>query len=89
MTCKCACHQNILNKPYEHDSPCCSDMNGGVATSYSEGLKAGRQEVIDEAVEVIEGEVLERESLNYFSGVYNQGFNEALDLIKEKITKLS
>lgn len=26
--CKCACHENKLKKPYEHDSVCCDDMNG-------------------------------------------------------------
>lgn len=26
--CHCACHLNVLNKPYEHDTKCCDDMNG-------------------------------------------------------------
>lgn len=26
--CPCACHLNVLNKPYEHDTKCCDDMNG-------------------------------------------------------------
>jgi hypothetical protein len=26
--CLCVCHENTLNKPYEHDSACCEKMNG-------------------------------------------------------------
>lgn len=26
--CKCACHENKLNKPYEHSGKCCDYMNG-------------------------------------------------------------
>jgi hypothetical protein len=28
--CICACHDNLLNKPYEHDRKCCEEMNGEV-----------------------------------------------------------
>ena len=28
--CKCACHENKLNKPYDHDTICCENMNGTV-----------------------------------------------------------
>lgn len=31
--CPCACHQNTLKKPYEHDSKCCDKMNGAVSQS--------------------------------------------------------
>ena len=30
--CKCACHENKLKRPYEHDRRCCDDMNGFVST---------------------------------------------------------
>lgn len=26
--CPCACHDNILKKPYGHDTKCCDEMNG-------------------------------------------------------------
>lgn len=28
--CSCACHDNKLNKPYEHDRRCCDEMNGHI-----------------------------------------------------------
>ena len=28
--CKCACHEDKLNKPYAHDTSCCKEMNGDV-----------------------------------------------------------
>jgi len=28
MTCQCVCHENKLNKEYEHTTECCKDMNG-------------------------------------------------------------
>jgi len=28
--CQCACHENKLNKPYEHEKRCCDEMNGFV-----------------------------------------------------------
>ena len=28
--CLCACHENKLHKPYEHDTKCCEYMNGFV-----------------------------------------------------------
>lgn len=28
--CQCSCHDNVLNKPYEHDTVCCDKMNGEV-----------------------------------------------------------
>lgn len=30
--CLCACHQNVLKKPYEHDTKCCENMNGYTPT---------------------------------------------------------
>lgn len=29
--CSCACHDNKLNKPYEHDTECCENMNGFIS----------------------------------------------------------
>ncbi len=29
--CSCACHENKLGHPYEHDTKCCGRMNGFVA----------------------------------------------------------
>ena len=29
--CECACHENKLKKPYEHDAVCCESMNGGLS----------------------------------------------------------
>src|SRR3990167_1399328 len=31
--CQCACHANKLNKPYEHESRCCKEMNGFIPKS--------------------------------------------------------
>lgn len=28
VKCKCACHKNVLKKPYGHDTKCCKSMNG-------------------------------------------------------------
>lgn len=28
--CLCACHENKLGKPYEHETKCCEEMNGFV-----------------------------------------------------------
>lgn len=30
--CQCACHENKLKKPYEHDTQCCTKMNGFLGT---------------------------------------------------------
>lgn len=34
--CGCACHINLLKKPYEHDSKCCGKMNGYVVSHQTE-----------------------------------------------------
>lgn len=31
--CRCACHENLLKKPYQHDSKCCKEMNGTVVSA--------------------------------------------------------
>lgn len=36
QSCKCACHENKLKQPYEHDSKCCDEMNGAVSDSGGE-----------------------------------------------------
>ena len=46
VKCPCACHQNTLKKPYEHDSKCCDDMNGTVSQSV-EGWEIQYSEIAD------------------------------------------
>src|SRR3990167_2224513 len=33
--CKCACHENLLKKSYEHDLKCCEEMNGYLTNKVS------------------------------------------------------
>ncbi len=37
--CVCACHDNVLKKPYAHDAKCCDKMNGFVEPSKEETVK--------------------------------------------------
>lgn len=40
--CVCACHENKLNKPYEHETKCCDKMNGATESteeSWEEGFR--------------------------------------------------
>lgn len=44
-SCLCACHDNVLKKPYGHDRKCCDAMNGNIekdSPEVSEGEKTSR-----------------------------------------------
>ena len=38
-SCKCACHNNVLHKPYEHDTRCCEQINGMVVDEKAASVK--------------------------------------------------
>ena len=49
--CKCACHDNVLTKPYDHDTQCCDDMNGFLVISESEANKILSAPSIEEKIQ--------------------------------------
>lgn len=42
-TCPCACHDNVLKRPYEHDTECCEKINGSVLTAHEQIVRAAQE----------------------------------------------